>query len=139
MYLELLNKQKVKLDTKLKLRTLEIAEDMGLISKGFLGRILSIATNAKNSNNISTSDVISNIDDRDLMNSPYLAYLNANKEDSMSYEEFSELLPLNIRLFAEIYMEILSESGSEESYILSDSFQKATPHQRNKSKKKYRK
>ena len=135
MYLELLNKKKVKLDTKIKLRTLQIAENLEIISKGFLGRLLSMAIDSSQNSN----DAFQNIDDQDLTNAPYLAYLNANLDDAMPYEEFSELLPANFMLFAEVYKSIVENSVDEDSYKLSKNFQNATPHQRNKSKKKYRK
>jgi len=80
------------------------------------------------------SDAVKGITDTDMLNAPYIAYLNANP-NGMSKEEFDSKIPIDIELCMEIIMEMLSGSIKAKPQ-LAQNFQQSTKN-KNKSKKKY--
>jgi hypothetical protein len=128
-YITLNDGQEVKLNTSLTLNAFLKAQEQGYFSKNILSAMMGIVTNSG-----VPSDAIKGIGDTDMLNAPYIAYLNANP-NGMSKEEFDSKIPIDIELSMEIIMEILSGNIKSKPQ-LAQNFQNSTKS-KNKSKKKY--
>jgi hypothetical protein len=128
-YITLNDGQEVKLNTSVTLNAFLKAQEQGYFSKNILSAMMGIVTNSG-----VPSDAIKGIGDTDMLNAPYIAYLNANP-NGMSKEEFDSKMPIDIELSMEILMELLSGSVKTKPQ-LAQNFQQSTKS-KNKSKKKY--
>lgn len=55
--------------------------------------------------------------DEVLTSSVYSSYLNANKEDVMSYEEFEERVQFDLLLFIQIFVEVVGGKGLSNQFV----------------------
>jgi len=128
-YITLNDGQEAKLNTGITLNAFLKAQEQGYFSKNILSAMMGIVTNSG-----VPSDAVKGITDTDMLNAPYIAYLNANP-NGMSKEEFDSKIPIDIELCMEIIMEMLSGSIKAKPQ-LAQNFQQSTKN-KNKSKKKY--
>jgi|GEM_PF-1496854 len=128
-YITLNNGQEVKLDTSITLNAFLKAQEQGYFSKNILSAMIGIVTKSG-----VPEDATKGITDTDVLNAPYMAYLNANP-NGMSKEKFDSNIPIDIELCVEIIGEILSGNVKSKPQ-LAQNFQKSTKNN-SKSKKKY--
>nr|WP_312986030.1 hypothetical protein [Clostridioides sp.] len=128
-YITLNNGQEAKLDTSITLNAFLKAQEQGYFSKNILSAMMGIVTKSG-----VPEDAVNGIADIDMLNAPYIAYLNANP-NGMSKEEFDSKIPIDIELCMEIIMEILTGNIKAKPQ-LAQNFQKSTKN-KNNSKKKY--
>ncbi|WP_024622180.1 hypothetical protein [Metaclostridioides mangenotii] len=128
-YITLNDGQEVKLNTSITLNAFLKAQEQGYFTKNILSAMMGIVTKSGN-----PSDALGGLTDTDILNSPYMAYLNANP-NGMSKEEFDSNIPIDMELCFEIIGEILSGNVKSKPQ-LAQNFQKSTKNT-GKSKKKY--
>jgi hypothetical protein len=128
-YIILNGGQEVKIDTSVTLNTFSKAQQQGYFSKDILSAMMGIVTSSG-----VPSDAIKGMNDTDMLNAPYIAYLNANP-NGMSKEDFDSKLPIDIEFCMEIFAEMISGNIKTKPQLAQD-FQKSTKSN-SKSKKKY--
>lgn len=128
-YITLNNGKEAKLDTSITLNAFLKAQEQGYFSKNILSAMMGIVTKSGN-----PSDALAGITDTDMLNAPYMAYLNANP-NGMGKEEFDSNVPVDLELCVEIIGGMLSGNVKSKPQ-LAQNFQKSTKNT-GKSKKKY--
>ncbi|MDT1957572.1 hypothetical protein [Carnobacterium divergens] len=109
--IELLNGEKVLIDTSLSLAQLTRSQKEGLLSKTFLQDMVAADKDP------------SKMDFDGMFNAVYIAYKNKNKATCMPLDEFKELLPVDLEAYGEIYSEILN--GKLKHHEMANQLQKA--------------
>ena len=101
----------VTLDTSLTLFKLQKLQGQGLISKNFLSNLMMAETDPSKANL------------EEMLNAPYIAYLNANP-NGMDKDEFNSRINLDLELCGELYGELLANSAKQNQ--MAGSFRRAT-------------
>lgn len=123
----------INIDTRLTLRALKHAQDENLLDKDFLSKILMLSINMQ-----SESEAASKLmkDDKTMYNLVYLSYVNANKNDNMSIDEFFDCVDIDLTELITVYTQALSSIIDNKSTKLAKNFEKVTPNKKTNGKKK---
>lgn len=123
----------INIDTRLTLRALKHAQDENLLDKDFLSKILMLSINMQ-----SESEAASKLmkDDKTMYNLVYLSYVNANKNDNMSIDEFFDCVDIDLTELITVYTQALNSIIDNKSTKLAKNFEKVTPNKKTNGKKK---
>lgn len=123
----------INIDTGLTLRALKRAQDENLLDKDFLSKILMLSINMQ-----SESEAASKLmkDDKTMYNLVYLSYVNANKNDNMSIDEFFDCVDIDLTELITVYTQALNSIIDNKSTKLAKNFEKVTPNKKTNGKKK---
>lgn len=123
----------INIDTRLTLRALKRAQDENLLDKDFLSKILMLSINMQ-----SESEAASKLmkDDKTMYNLVYLSYVNANKNDNMSIDEFFDCVDIDLTELITVYTQALNSIIDNKSTKLAKNFEKVTPNKKTNGKKK---
>lgn len=123
----------INIDTRLTLRALKGAQDENLLDKDFLSKILMLSINMQ-----SESEAASKLmkDDKTMYNLVYLSYVNANKNDNMSIDEFFDCVDIDLTELITVYTQALNSIIDNKSTKLAKNFEKVTPNKKTNGKKK---
>lgn len=123
----------INIDTRLTLRALKRAQDENLLDKDFLSKMLMLSINMQ-----SESEAASKLmkDDKTMYNLVYLSYVNANKNDNMSIDEFFDCVDIDLTELITVYTQALSSIIDNKSTKLAKNFEKVTPNKKTNGKKK---
>lgn len=123
----------INIDTRLTLRALKRAQDENLLDKDFLSKILMLSINMQ-SESEATSKLMK--DDKTMYNLVYLSYVNANKNDNMSIDEFFDCVDIDLTELITVYTQALNSIIDNKSTKLAKNFEKVTPNKKTNGKKK---
>lgn len=110
----------VQINTLISLGQLKKFQNDGLISKTFMQDMVAAQSDP------------SKMSFDDMYNSAYIAYKNKNK-DGMDYEDFQDVMPLDLELLGQIYAELIN--GKVKKHEMAKNFNQHANKQSSKSGK----